>query len=467
MQRFVAPGGVLWTVLQAFSAGMLLCLSLVHVGMHAIFELDGLIESGSDPHAGHDHRRRALLASTHTMAAVIDSDEPGLLQVLHDHSTQLLASALQKVGRTLMQDHQHDDHGDGGHGDHGHDDVEGAVIWTYEEHAHDFPVGVCTILFGFVLALAVQEIVSMVVSAVAAASSRATQRQGPDEDDQLPPAAKSVFSNDSNNGVVDTSGDDIEEVRGGKPTDDGSNSVSVAMATNANATPTCRQHAAATGVKSHGDTRDTLQQLSRPTTAAMPGGTVAAHPQQHGSRNDSSSRDGTQALMFELGCVMHSFIIGLSLGVALPRSEALALLIALSFHQLLEGCTLGLLLLHTIGSSTWKVALAIAIYALTCPLGTAVGIGVAYSYDSHSIEARTAQGVVNGVAGGTLLYLAMVVIRMWLPSAHDHGVDGGGNVDEGGAHPHQQQQLSMVARVLGLVAFAAGIAAFAVLALWA
>ncbi|PNG99186.1 Fe(2+) transport protein 2, partial [Tetrabaena socialis] len=52
---------------------------------------------------------------------------------------------------------------------------------------------------------------------------------------------------------------------------------------------------------------------------------------------EGSLRLRVLAYMFELGCVFHSFIIGLSLGVnQTDASEVRALLIALSFHQWLE-----------------------------------------------------------------------------------------------------------------------------------
>lgn len=47
-------------------------------------------------------------------------------------------------------------------------------------------------------------------------------------------------------------------------------------------------------------------------------------------------------------------------------------------------------------------------YALTCPLGIAIGIGIAETYDSTSTLARAVQGSLNGVSGGMLLYIALV-----------------------------------------------------------
>ncbi|KXZ44705.1 hypothetical protein GPECTOR_63g32 [Gonium pectorale] len=112
--------------------------------------------------------------------------------------------------------------------------------------------------------------------------------------------------------------------------------------------------------------------------------------------------------LFELGCIFHSFIIGLSLGVnQTDLTEVRSLLIALAFHQWLEGISLASVVIRG-GFSTWKGAAMILTYSLTCPVGIAVGMGIAETYDEESERARGVQGAFNGVSGGMLLYISLV-----------------------------------------------------------
>ncbi|KAJ9515114.1 hypothetical protein QJQ45_028915 [Haematococcus lacustris] len=126
--------------------------------------------------------------------------------------------------------------------------------------------------------------------------------------------------------------------------------------------------------------------------------------------SSSSLRQQAMAMMFELGCIFHSFIIGLTLGVETKdRQAVIGLTVALCFHQWLEGIALGGFIINA-GLSAWKGLTMIVVYSLTCPIGVAVGVGIANSYDPSSVAALAVQGVLNGVSGGMLLYVALVMI---------------------------------------------------------
>ncbi|EFJ47700.1 hypothetical protein VOLCADRAFT_91723 [Volvox carteri f. nagariensis] len=135
-----------------------------------------------------------------------------------------------------------------------------------------------------------------------------------------------------------------------------------------------------------------------------------------------------------LGCIFHSFIIGLSLGVnRTSKSQVRALLIALTFHQALEGLSLASVINGGDFSRT-RAAVMVATYSVTCPLGVAIGIAIAASYDPSSIHARAAQGCLNGVSGGMLLYISLVQLvaedmgkyLLGPPPAAATDADGGG-----------------------------------------
>lgn len=127
-----------------------------------------------------------------------------------------------------------------------------------------------------------------------------------------------------------------------------------------------------------------------------------------------------------------SFIIGLTLGTALVMADVRVLLIVLCIHQVrtcctvghphrfctralllapsqallntscsgplqaLEGLGLGLVVAHS-GLSFWRQFAMVAAYALTCPVGIAVGVGISATYDSHSVTARAVQVRVHVV----------------------------------------------------------------------
>mmetsp|Transcript_11698 Transcript_11698/g.28715 ORF Transcript_11698/g.28715 Transcript_11698/m.28715 type:complete len:392 (-) Transcript_11698:1177-2352(-) len=119
-------------------------------------------------------------------------------------------------------------------------------------------------------------------------------------------------------------------------------------------------------------------------------------------------REQVMAYMFELGCIFHSVIIGITLGVMTgSKSDVVAMLIALAFHQLLEGIALSSFIIDAAVGMV-KGVIMIVIYALTSPVGIAIGIGITKTYDENSVKAKAVQGVFNGLSGGMLLYIGLV-----------------------------------------------------------
>mmetsp|Transcript_18109 Transcript_18109/g.38967 ORF Transcript_18109/g.38967 Transcript_18109/m.38967 type:complete len:356 (-) Transcript_18109:1205-2272(-) len=114
------------------------------------------------------------------------------------------------------------------------------------------------------------------------------------------------------------------------------------------------------------------------------------------------------AYMFEFSCVTHSFLIGLATGVITDnRRLVFALLIALAFHQALEGLALGSMLIQA-GFSPRKFLTMITLYSITTPVGIAVGIGIAGTYDPKSIIAIAVQGTFNSLSSGMLIYISLI-----------------------------------------------------------
>jgi solute carrier family 39 (zinc transporter), member 1/2/3 len=145
-------------------------------------------------------------------------------------------------------------------------------------------------------------------------------------------------------------------------------------------------------------------------------------------------------LILEFGVVFHSFIVGITLAVSV---DFIPLFLVLIFHQLFEGLGLGTRLAHlaiftsprieaqararaledgnsstpkrkALGGSPlpkgyalfpWFGALA---FALTLPLGVALGLGVRNSYDPNSATANIVSGIFDAFSSGILLYTGLV-----------------------------------------------------------
>uniref|UniRef100_A0A383VUD7 Zinc/iron permease n=1 Tax=Tetradesmus obliquus TaxID=3088 RepID=A0A383VUD7_TETOB len=108
----------------------------------------------------------------------------------------------------------------------------------------------------------------------------------------------------------------------------------------------------------------------------------------------------------EAGCVFHSVIIGISIGVTTNAPLLVTLAAVMVFHQALEGLALGSVLALTQLSMLKKLSMA-AVFALCMPFGVAVGLAIAGGHDADSLPWLAAQGVLNGVSGGMLLYVSM------------------------------------------------------------
>ncbi|KAI7758374.1 hypothetical protein M8C21_013735 [Ambrosia artemisiifolia] len=111
--------------------------------------------------------------------------------------------------------------------------------------------------------------------------------------------------------------------------------------------------------------------------------------------------------VLELGIIVHSVIIGLSLGASQHISTIKSLLVALSFHQFFEGMGLG----GCISQAKYK-SLATAImaifFSLTTPVGIAIGIGISKVYREESTTSLIVEGVLNSCSAGILVYMALV-----------------------------------------------------------
>ncbi|KAL5230537.1 hypothetical protein ABZP36_029313 [Zizania latifolia] len=111
--------------------------------------------------------------------------------------------------------------------------------------------------------------------------------------------------------------------------------------------------------------------------------------------------------VLELGILVHSVIIGVSLGASLRPSTIRPLVGALSFHQFFEGIGLGGCIVQANFKAKATVIMA-TFFSLTAPVGIALGIAVTSSYSKHSSTALVVEGAFNSAAAGILIYMSLV-----------------------------------------------------------
>lgn len=140
------------------------------------------------------------------------------------------------------------------------------------------------------------------------------------------------------------------------------------------------------------------------------------HGHGHGHGHGHALQDGSLSekirhrvisQVLELGIVVHSVIIGISLGASEKSSTIRPLVGALSFHQFFEGIGLGGCIVQANFRAKATVIMAV-FFSLTAPVGIALGIGVSSSYDEHSSTALIIEGMFNAASAGILIYMALV-----------------------------------------------------------
>ncbi|KAG7622687.1 Zinc/iron permease fungal/plant, partial [Arabidopsis suecica] len=132
------------------------------------------------------------------------------------------------------------------------------------------------------------------------------------------------------------------------------------------------------------------------------------HSHGHGDVGlDSGVRHVVVSQILEMGIVSHSIIIGISLGVSHSPCTIRPLLLALSFHQFFEGFALGGCVAEARLTPRGSAMMAF-FFAITTPIGVAVGTAIASSYNSYSVAALVAEGVLDSLSAGILVYMALV-----------------------------------------------------------
>ena len=154
--------------------------------------------------------------------------------------------------------------------------------------------------------------------------------------------------------------------------------------------------------------------------------------------------------LLEFGIALHSVLIGLALGTEVE--QFILLFIALCFHQFFEGMALGAQLARLDRLPLRSAIFMVLFYAITTPLGIAIGIGVqSKAYNPKSVTSLLVSGILDSVSAGILIYVALVNLI-------------GAEMGSGAYAFHA---LSNRLKVLYFGALYAGAGAMAIVGLWA
>ncbi|GMH26034.1 hypothetical protein Nepgr_027877 [Nepenthes gracilis] len=126
-----------------------------------------------------------------------------------------------------------------------------------------------------------------------------------------------------------------------------------------------------------------------------------------GDKETALLKNRVVAQVLELGIVVHSVVIGLSMGSSDDFCAIRGLVAAMCFHQLFEGMGLGGCILQAEYSLRIK-AIMVFFFSVTTPGGIIMGILLQSVYEENSPTALIVVGVLNAVSAGLLIYMALV-----------------------------------------------------------
>ncbi|KYK62016.1 membrane zinc transporter [Drechmeria coniospora] len=174
-----------------------------------------------------------------------------------------------------------------------------------------------------------------------------------------------------------------------------------------------------------------------------------AHIREH-EDGDTAGVAGqlTAIFILEFGVVFHSVFIGLTLGTT-DGAGLVTLLVVLVFHQMFEGLGLGsrLALAPWPKRKRWLPYLLAMAFALSTPVGVAVGIG---AQPSNAPTQKLVNGLFDSISAGILMYTGLVELL-----AHEFMFN-----------PHMRRSPLKI-QLFAFACVAAGVALMALLAKWA
>ncbi|KAI8883214.1 Zinc/iron permease [Backusella circina FSU 941] len=130
---------------------------------------------------------------------------------------------------------------------------------------------------------------------------------------------------------------------------------------------------------------------------------------RRGFWNDPEVLEHIGTVILEMGIMMHSLIVGITLANA-GAEEFISLLIAIVFHQFFEGIALGTRI-NDMNIKGWhKPAVMGALFMITTPIGIAIGIGIHMSFNANSASSILSSAILDSLSAGILLYNGYITL---------------------------------------------------------
>ncbi|KAL0067006.1 hypothetical protein AAF712_005995 [Marasmius tenuissimus] len=211
----------------------------------------------------------------------------------------------------------------------------------------------------------------------------------------------------------------------------------------------------------------------------------------------SRKRQIVGILVLQMGIMIHSLVIGLTLAIT-SGSEFATLTTAIVFHQLFEGLSLGIriaaipppplshdpptLPLHnakpsdeasTASGNGWLKPILSILFAVTTPAGICLGILLFSVSGTHSEQAKMmlTQGLMSAISAGMLIYAGTVemlaadfVFAIGSSGGHGHS-HGEEFMTEEGAEGQGADESSWRKKAIALVSLCAGVAGMSLVGL--
>ena len=129
---------------------------------------------------------------------------------------------------------------------------------------------------------------------------------------------------------------------------------------------------------------------------------VVGHEHRHDHGVAFVPHSTIRSLILLIALSFHSIFEGLAIGLQQDLGQLISLFIAVIAHKAIMAFSLGLTLAQATLSAKQYV-MSIMVFSLASPFG--MGIGILLADMDHSLAADVANGILQGIAGGTFLYI--------------------------------------------------------------
>ncbi|KAI8906031.1 Zinc/iron permease [Gorgonomyces haynaldii] len=120
-------------------------------------------------------------------------------------------------------------------------------------------------------------------------------------------------------------------------------------------------------------------------------------------------RKRLDAYLLEGAVFVHSVIIGVAIGTT-GGDEYVPLVIALAFHQFVEGLAISSLIAEAFFHEKYKAGFMAMLYTIATPIGAVIGILVHENANMNNVASLLLQGILESLAAGLLIYDAIASI---------------------------------------------------------